>query len=101
MTEIPVNTDPAPIDTTVDEQVDALTALRNELTQLKQAFDTELQSHKDSITQLQQENTALQRSLIREALTTPTPAPEPKTEQELYEERISELATKTLAYMEQ
>lgn len=84
-----------------DDYTDALTTLQNELATLKQAFESQKQEYQDTITKLQQENTSLQRSLIRNALTPEQPAPQPKTEEELYNENIQQLADKTLLYMAQ
>lgn len=83
-----------------EEYTDALTALQNELSTLKQAFEQQSKDYQDTITKLQQENTSLQRSLIRNALTPEQPAPQPKTEEELYNENIQQLADKTIRYME-
>ena len=83
-----------------EEYTDALTALQTELSNLKQAFEQQSKDYQDTITKLQQENTSLQRSLIRNALTPEQPAPQPKTEEELYNENIQQLADKTIRYME-
>lgn len=84
-----------------DDYTDALTALQTELSNLKQAFEQQSKDYQDTITKLQQENTSLQRSLIRNALTPEQPAPQPKTEEQIYEENIQQLADKTLLYMAQ
>ena len=84
-----------------EEYTDALTTLQAELSNLKQAFETQQKQYEDAITKLQQENTSLQRSLIRNALTPEQPAPQPKTEEELYNENIQQLADKTIRYMAQ
>lgn len=85
---------------TQEEYTDALTALRQELSNLKQSFESQSKEYQDTITKLQQENTSLQRSLIRNALTPEQPAPQPKTEEQIYEENIKQLADKTIHYME-
>lgn len=82
-----------------EEYTDALTALQTELSNLKQAFESQKQEYQDTITKLQQENTSLQRSLIRNALTPEAAPPQPKTEEELYNENINQLADKTLNLM--
>lgn len=84
---------------TEDDYTDALTALQTELSNLKQAFESQKQEYQDTITKLQQENTSLQRSLIRNALTPEATPPQPKTEEELYNENINQLADKTLNLM--
>ena len=84
---------------TQEEYTDALTALQTELSNLKQAFESQSKDYQDTITKLQQENTSLQRSLIRNALTPEATPPQPKTEEELYNENINQLADKTLNLM--
>lgn len=83
-----------------EEYTDALTTLQAELSNLKQAFESQQKQYEDTITKLQQENTSLQRSLIRNALTPEQPVPQPKTEEQIYEENIQQLADKTIRYME-
>ena len=83
-----------------EEYTDALTTLQTELSNLKQAFETQQKQYEDTINKLQQENTSLQRSLIRNALTPEATPPQPKTEEQIYEENIQQLADKTIRYME-
>lgn len=86
-----------------DTPVDPIQSLRDEFAEqfstLKQSFESQLSERDDTITKLKEENDSLHRALIRSAMTTPVAPVQPKTEQELYNERIQELAEKTLAYM--
>lgn len=82
---------------------DPITALRNEFqeqfTALKSSFDAQRTEMEETITKLRDENDSLHRALIRSAIN-PTPSePKPKTEEELYNEKVSELAEKTKRYM--
>lgn len=86
-----------------DTQADAISKLRDEMTeqfaQLKSSFESEIAQRDSRITELTEQNTSLQRALVRSAMTEPTSAPKQKTEKEVYDETISALADKTLRYM--
>lgn len=72
-----------------DEMNTAMNELRTEFSKLMSEKDAELDK-------LRQENSNLQRAVVRNMM---TPQPEPaKSEQELYEERIMTLADRTRAY---
>ena len=78
--------------------------LRDEFTAqfvtLKQSFESELTALKTENTSLKETNDELRRALVRSA-TTPAPAPaeNPKTEEELYQEKIADLSKRTLERM--
>ena len=86
-----------------DTQADAISKLRDEMSeqfaQLKSSFESELAERDSRIVELTEQNTSLQRALVRSAMTEPTPAPKQKTEKEVYDETISALADRTLRYM--
>ena len=89
---------PAPAEKSdVEKLRDEFTA---QFTTLKQSFETELTALKTENTSLKETNDELRRALVRSA-TTPTPAPaeEPKTEEELYLEKIADLSKRTLERM--
>lgn len=78
--------------------------LRDEFTAqfstLKQSFETELNALKTENTSLKETNDELRRALVRSATTTPpAPAEQPKTEEQLYQEKIAELSKRTLERM--
>lgn len=78
--------------------------LRDEFTAqfatLKQSFETELSTLKTENAQLKETNDELKRALVRSAITpAPVPTEPEKTEEQLYKERIDELAKKTLERM--
>ena len=78
--------------------------LRDEFTAqfatLKQSFETELSTLKTENAQLKETNDELKRALVRSAITpAPAPAEPEKTEEQLYKEKIDELAKKTLDRM--
>lgn len=86
----------------ITEEPEYITTLRNEFQEqfstLKSSFEAQLSEKDTLISKLQEENDALHRSMIRTAMTS-APSEQPKTEEELYKERISALADKTLQYM--
>ena len=98
MTDEP-NPSPAPAEkkSDVEKLRDEFTA---QFTTLKQSFETELTALKTENTSLKETNDELRRALVRSA-TTPAPAPaeRPKTEEELYQERIADLSKRTLERM--
>ena len=78
--------------------------LRDEFTAqfatLKQSFETELNALKTENSQLKENNDELKRALVRSAITpAPAPAEPEKTAEQLYKEKIDELAKKTLERM--
>lgn len=72
---------------------------RKEFDTLKASFEAELKTLKAENESLKSQNTDLQRALIRSATVPENPAPAPKTEEQLYAERIDTLAKKTLERM--
>ena len=89
---------PAPAEKSdVEKLRDEFTA---QFTTLKQSFESELTALKTENTSLKETNDELRRALVRSA-TTPAPAPaeKPKTEEALYQERIADLAKRTLERM--
>ena len=85
------------------EQVNPIEQLRNEFaeqfTALKESFEQSSQQKDEEIAQLKSHNKELERALIRSAVHDP-PAPQ-KTEQDIYSDKVKELADKTLSYMKQ
>lgn len=85
------------------EQVNPIEQLRNEFTEqfaaLKESFEQSSQQKDEEIAQLKSHNKELERALIRSAVHDP-PAPQ-KTEQDIYSDKVKELANKTLSYMKQ
>ena len=85
------------------EQVNPIEQLRNEFTKqnaaLKETFEQTSQQKDEEIAQLKSHNKELERALIRSAVHDP-PAPQ-KTEQDIYSDKVKELANKTLSYMKQ
>ena len=78
--------------------------LRDEFTAqfstLKQSFETELTALKTENTSLKETNDELRRALVRSAtIPAPAPAEKPKTEEDLYQERIADLSKRTLERM--
>lgn len=72
---------------------------RKEFDTLKASFEAELKTLKAENESLKSQNTDLQRALIRSATVPENPAPAPKTEEQLYAEKIDALAKKTLERM--
>ena len=72
---------------------------RKEFDTLKSSFEAELKALKTENESLKSQNTDLQRALIRSATVPENPAPAPKTEEQLYAEKIDALAKKTLERM--
>ena len=85
------------------EQVNPIEQLRNEFAEqfaaLKESFEQSSQQKDEEIAQLKSHNKELERALIRSAVHDP-PAPQ-KTEQDIYSDKVKELANKTLSYMRQ
>ena len=65
---------------------------------LKTSYEKTAAEQKELIESLKKENEDLHRALIRSVTMDPQPAQKQKTEEELYQERISELAKKSLEY---
>lgn len=84
------------------ETSDPIQRLRDEMAEqfaaLKQSFESQLSERDSQITKLKEENDSLHRALVRSAMTTP-PAETPKTEEQLYNEQVQELADRTLQKM--
>ena len=100
MTDEP-KTPPAPADKSEKSDVEKL---RDEFTAqfstLKQSFESELNALKTENTSLKETNDELRRALVRSATTSPpSPSEEPKTEEQLYQEKIAELSKRTLDRM--
>ncbi len=85
------------------EQVNPIEQLRNEFAEqfatLKESFEQSSKQKDEEIAQLKSHNKELERALIRSAVHDP-PAPQ-KTEQDIYNDKVKELADKTLSYMKQ
>ena len=83
------------------EQVSEIEKLRNEFQEqfatLKTSFESELAKSKEENSALKKENEDLHRALVRSAQLPPQQAPVQKTEEELYAERISAIAAKSIA----
>ena len=83
------------------EQADLISQLRDEMqsqiTALKESFESQNKQLSDENATLKQQNIDLQRALVRSA-TVPDEhhVVQPKSEQQIYEERIKELADKAL-----
>lgn len=81
---------------------DPIQRLRDEMAEqfaaLKQSFESQLSERDSQITKLKEENDSLHRALVRSAMTTP-PTEVPKTEEQLYDEQVQELADRTLQKM--
>ena len=65
---------------------------------LKTTFEEENKKNLDTITQLKKENEDLHRALIRSAQLPPAEQPQQKTEEQIYQEQITEYAKKSIAY---
>lgn len=80
---------------------DPIAKLRSEFQEqfstLKQSFEEENKKNLDTITQLQKENEDLHRALIRSAQLPPEQKPPEKTPEQIYQEKIIELADKSIA----
>lgn len=85
------------------ESVSALADIRDqfqqEFTDLKTSFESQLAELKKLNESLQAQNSELRLALVRSATVPPQPKEEPKTEEDLYNERIEALAKKTLSMM--
>lgn len=83
---------------------DVISELRDEMqaefTKLKEAFKTEIAEKDATISELEKTNRDLQRAVVRSAVTEPPKAEQPKTEEQIYNERIEQLAKRTIAKME-
>ena len=84
-------------------QPDPIQALRDEMAeqfaQLKASFESQVSERDARIVELTEQNTSLQRALVRSAMTEPPKASEKKTEKEVYDDTVKTLAEKTLMYM--
>ena len=81
---------------------DPIAKLRDEFqsqfSTLKQTFEEENKKNLDIISSLKKENEDLHRALIRSAQLPPVQQVPEKTPEQIYQERISELAQKSIAY---
>lgn len=86
-----------------DQTADAVSALRDEMNeqfaQLKASFEAQMQEKEAELVRLKDENQSLHRALVRSAVMDAPKEEKPKTERELYEDRIKVLADKTLRLM--
>lgn len=83
--------------------VDPVVQLRDEMNaqfnELKQSFEATLKEKEELISQLKEQNTGLQRALVRSAVMDPPKVEEPKTEEQLYNEEVARLSQRTLEIM--
>lgn len=82
---------------------DPVVTLRDEMNaqfnELKQSFEATLKEKDELISQLKEQNTGLQRALVRSAVMDPPKVEEPKTEEQLYDEEVARLSKRTLEIM--
>lgn len=82
---------------------DPVVTLRDEMNaqfaELKASFEATLKEKEELITQLKEQNTGLQRALVRSAVMDPPKVETPKTEEELYNEEVERLTKRTLDIM--
>lgn len=91
---------------TVDNDIaDPVVALRDEMNaqfnELKASFEASIREKDDLIAQLKEQNTGLQRALVRSAVMDPPKQEHVPTEEELYQEKVKMLSDKTLKMMKQ
>lgn len=80
--------------------VEALKAeFQTQFEALKAEFNDQLNQLKSENESLRTQNNDLNRALVRSSLAPAPKEPEPKTEEQLYRERIDELAKRTLDRM--
>ena len=101
MTEEPKKTDEPKTDENKKSDVEQL---RDEFTAqfatMKKSFESELSALKTENTALKADNDELKRALVRSAINpAPAPAEQPKTDEELYKEKIDACAKRTLQLM--
>lgn len=65
---------------------------------LKTTFEEENKKNLETISSLKKENEDLHRALIRSAQLPPVPEVPQKTEEQIYQEQITEYAKKSIAY---
>ena len=71
-----------------------------QISELKQSTDALIEAQRKQIEQLEADKKGLQAALVKSATTTPpAEAPKPKTEEEIYNEKIEALAKKGLEDM--
>lgn len=84
-------------------ETDPITALRDEFAEqfasLKASFEAQTAEYEKTISSLKSENDSLHRALIRTAVNPQPTEPKPKSEQDIYNEKVSELAEKTKRLM--
>lgn len=88
---------------TAQQIEDPVVALRDEMNaqfaELKSSFEATLKEKEELISQLKEQNTGLQRALVRSAVMDPPKVEEPKTEEDLYREEVERLSKRTLEIM--
>lgn len=85
-----------PIEDPVVKLRDEMNAQFNEL---KVSFEASIKEKDDTIEKLREQNTGLQRALVRSAVMDPPKQEIPKTEQQLHNEEVERLSNLTLHYM--
>ena len=86
--------DPSPEPSPIDK---LRAEFQEQFSTLKTTFETENAKNLETITALQKENEELHRALIRSAVTPPAEPEQPKSEEEIYADRIIELSKKSIA----
>lgn len=88
-----------------DNIADPVVQLRDEMnaqfSELKASFEQTLKEKDELIEKLKEQNTGLQRALVRSAVTDPPRQKPVKSDEELYQEKIKALAERTRQYMKQ
>ena len=101
MTEDPQQ-QPAPESSGGTLPEDPIEKLRSEFqehfTTLKNSFEEENKKNLETITKLTKENEDLHRALIRSAQMPAQEVTKPKSDEEIYKEKIAELSKKSIAY---
>lgn len=81
---------------------DILTQIREETAQqikaLKESFESTVKEKDDQIAKLTEDNESLKRALVRSAVTEPPKEEVQKSEEELYKEKITQLAKNSINY---
>ena len=93
-TNTPVNT-PTP-----NPEIEKIKAdFKKEFEEFKLSLSKEMEKKDAQIKELTEANDGLRASLVRQATTQPVEPPKEKTKEEIYAERITGLAAKTIARM--
>ena len=86
--------------TTVNPEIEKIKDdFRKEFDAFKESMSKEMEKKDAQIKQLTEANDGLRASLVRQATTQPIEPPKEKTKEEIYAERITGLAAKTIARM--